>query len=199
MVSILAAVTVSLASLQAQWNTIAQQSAGRVGAAALCLETGEKVVLRGREAFPAQSVVKLPIALAALEAAGRQGWKYDHPIPLLASDIIQKPYPSPTRDAFQKGQRTMPLAKLVHHVCRVSDNTGADVLLRVAGGQAAVSTYTKQQGFTNIQVGHGFKQFAPSKNTMTPEATVQLLSAVWRPTAIPAEAAGLLQIGRAHV
>jgi beta-lactamase class A len=48
--------------LQNQISAIAASDSGRVGAAALLIETGERVAVRGGERFPMQSVFKLPVA-----------------------------------------------------------------------------------------------------------------------------------------
>src|SRR5436190_13850599 len=52
--------------LVAEWRAIAAKTDGVVGAAALRLDSGDLVSLRGDERFPLASVCKLPIEMAIL-------------------------------------------------------------------------------------------------------------------------------------
>src|SRR5687768_4190638 len=53
--------------LEKQIAKIAEEAKGKVGAAAVVLETGEAAMLNADGHFPMQSVYKLPIAMAVME------------------------------------------------------------------------------------------------------------------------------------
>jgi len=55
-----------IVDLQQQLQKLAAPAKGRVGSAAMLLETGETVDLHGSKHFPMQSVYKLPIVMAVL-------------------------------------------------------------------------------------------------------------------------------------
>jgi beta-lactamase class A len=52
---------------QTQLDQIASAAKGRVGVAAVVLETGETVSLNSHDHFPLQSVYKLPISMAVMK------------------------------------------------------------------------------------------------------------------------------------
>ena len=57
-------------ALRDRIRRLAAPAGGRVGAAALLVETGERVLWNGTERFPMQSVYKLPIAMEGPAAGG---------------------------------------------------------------------------------------------------------------------------------
>lgn len=167
-------------------DAIARPFPGRVGYAVVHLEDGARLSRRGGEAFRAQSVYKIPIAMAALDVARKRGWKPDHRVKVLPADVVWGPFPSPARDAWRRGEPDVPLADLVHHALAVSDNTASDVLLRVAGGPKAVNAYTAGLGLAGIVVATPLARFAPDRNTITPDAAAALLGTLWRDPRVPA-------------
>ena len=193
---LLATLTAALAApcpdLGGAFAAIARSSPGRVGVAAVCLETGEGASRRGGEPFRAQSIYKIPISMAALRVAERRGWKLDHPVRVTRADIVPGPFPSPARDAWRAGRPELPLATLVRHALSLSDNTASDVLLRLAGGPAGVNAYTAGLGLSGIVVATPLARFVPDRNTLTPDASVALLGALWRGGPVTAPSRALL-------
>ncbi|HVF48230.1 MAG TPA: serine hydrolase, partial [Pyrinomonadaceae bacterium] len=55
------------AELERQLDEIAKEARGKVGVAAVLIETGEAAFLNADQRYPMQSVYKLPIAMAVLE------------------------------------------------------------------------------------------------------------------------------------
>ena len=55
------------ARLEAEFAKIAEEAKGRVGAAAVVLETGDAALFNPEGRYPMQSVYKLPIAMAVME------------------------------------------------------------------------------------------------------------------------------------
>ena len=60
-----------VSGLRAALDSLARGVDGRLGIAAMVLETGEAVSVRGHERFPMQSVYKLPIVMAVLSRIDR--------------------------------------------------------------------------------------------------------------------------------
>ncbi len=180
MLTLLAALATPCPDLPAAWAAIARPFPGRVGAAVVCLETGAGASRRGGEAFRAQSIYKIPIAMAALRAAEGRRWPLGHPVKVTAADVVQGPFASPARDAWRTGRPDVPLDDLVRHAISVSDNTASDVLLRLAGGPAGVNAYTARLGLRGVVVATPLARFEPDRNTITPDAAAALLGKLWR-------------------
>ena len=66
------------AELQKQLEQIAAAARGKVGIAALALETGETVSVNPHDHFPMQSVYKLPIGMAVMQQVDAGKIKLDH-------------------------------------------------------------------------------------------------------------------------
>src|SRR5205085_902565 len=130
---------------------IARNARGHVGVAIMLLETGESVMLEGRERFPMQSVYKLPIAMAVLDQVDHSTLKLDQMIHVLHSDMVPSGAHSPIRDHHPNGV-TLSLVELLRFNTSESDGTACDVLLRVAGGVAVVNRYVRGLGVNGINV-----------------------------------------------
>src|SRR5436190_22892224 len=74
--------------LQSQLNQMASAAKGRVGIAAVVLETGDTVSLNPRDHFPMQSVYKLPIGMAVMKQVDAGKIKLDQKVRVTRSDFI---------------------------------------------------------------------------------------------------------------
>ncbi len=86
--------------LAAQMAAIALDARGRVGAAAMVLETGEAAGLHDAGRFPMQSVYKLPIAMAVLRAVDAGTLRLEQPVAVRPEDVVPVSLHSPLRDRF---------------------------------------------------------------------------------------------------
>lgn len=129
---------------------IAASAGGTVGVAAVAVETGERFALRGGERFPMMSVYKLPIALALLHEVEAGRTSLEKPIPIRPSDL--RLGNSPLADRYPEGGVTRTLAELLEETLVDSDNTASDILLREAGGAAAVTGRLRALGVEGIRV-----------------------------------------------
>src|SRR5581483_1434760 len=118
--------------LVAQWRAIAAQTDGVVGAAALRLDSGEMVALRGDERFPLASVCKLPIAMAILAMVADGNLRLDQEIEVPRSGVV--PSVSPIADRWARGETRFRLDEMIRLMIARSDNTAVQTLFRTAGG-----------------------------------------------------------------
>jgi beta-lactamase class A len=174
-------------SLEAQIAAIAALDDGRVGAAAVLLETHERVAIRGDEHFPMQSVFKLPAALCVLHEADEGRVKLDAPIALMAADLLGGGY-NPIATEFPNGV-TLTVEELLQRMVANSDNTAADALLKLVGGPSSVTKRLRELGITDIRVDRTERQLAldltgpgaleryerDPRDTATPNAAVDLM------------------------
>src|SRR5258708_21077263 len=89
--------------LAAKIKDLSQRAGGRVGAAALLLETGETVAIHGDERFPMQSVYKMPIAMALLHEVDEHRLDLDRKIRVEKSEMAPADLHSPIRDKYPDG------------------------------------------------------------------------------------------------
>jgi len=170
------------AELQKTIEQIAAAAKGHVGVAAVVLETNTAVSLNPQDHFPMQSVYKLPISMAVMQQVDAGKLKLEQRVPVTKNDFIGRNARSPIRDQNPKGVE-LTLGELIRFAIAESDGTASDVLMRVAGGPAAIQTFLTQLGITDMVVLNSEKQMVQDfqlqfKNWATPEAAVALLRAL---------------------
>jgi beta-lactamase class A len=165
--------------LAGQFEALAVPAQGKVGAAAVLVETGEAVSIEGNTRFPMQSVYKFPIGMAILHQVDRGALRLDLSVTVSPADFVPTGVYSGIRDRFPKGV-TMHLRDLLRFMISDSDGTASDVLLRMAGGPAAVTEYLQALGIHGIAVATSEKEMAQGpmvqyRNWATPLAMTSLL------------------------
>lgn len=107
--------------------------------------------------FPQQSVSKLWVALAVLDAADRKILQIDSKVAVTRSDLTV--FNQPLRYAvLERGAATYSLRELMRYALSLSDNTANDVLLRKVGGPAAIRSMLQRKGLAGIRFGPGEKR-----------------------------------------
>lgn len=171
------------ASLNDEVNKIAATAKGRIGVAAILLETGGTITsLNPKDHFPMQSVYKLPISMAVMQSVEAGKIKLADKVSISKNDFIGRAAHSPIRDKFPNGT-SLTVEELVRYALVESDGTASDVLMRLAGGPAAVQAYLTRLGITEMIVLDTEQSFTQDhslqfRNYATPEAAVALLRAL---------------------
>nr|AIA12596.1 ClassA_beta_lactamase [uncultured bacterium] len=129
---------------------LAESSGGIVGVSAIHIESGRRVSVNGDLRFPMASVYKLPIALRLLQRIDRGELRLDDPITLSTHDF--RPGHSPIAEFANNKPVTLPLERLLELMLGESDNSASDLLLRLAGGPAAVTNRMQALGIMGINV-----------------------------------------------
>src|SRR5437879_8114260 len=119
------------AELQEQLEQIAAAARGKVGIAALALETGETVSVNPHDHFPMQSVYKLPIGMAVMQQVDAGKIKLDQKVFVTKSDFVRAGQHSPIRDKYPSGTE-LTLSELLRYSISESDGTASDVLMKLA-------------------------------------------------------------------
>ncbi len=148
--ALLAAAAAAARPLPDEIAKIAASAGGTVGVAAVAVETGERFALRGGERFPMMSVYKLPIALTLLHEVETGRLSLEKPVVIRPSDL--RLGNSPLAERYPEGEVTQTLAELLEETLVDSDNTASDLLLREAGGAAAVTARLRALGVEGIRV-----------------------------------------------
>lgn len=147
------------ARLDREIGAIERQSKGRLGVALLDLKDRKAWSHRGAEAFPMQSVFKLPLAVAALQAVEAGRFRLDQPVTIVRTDLSI--LHSPLARAFTGDRRDYPLRELIARAAGESDNTAADVLMRVIGGPKVVTAMLRQGGIAGMSIDRYEREFQP--------------------------------------
>jgi len=168
--------------LQKQIAEIASAAKGRVGVAAVVLETGQAVSLNQKEHFPMQSVYKLPIAMAVLRQIDDGKIKLEQKVRVEKSDMVSPGQGSPLRDRHPEGAEVS-VSELLKLAVSESDGTASDVLMRIAGGPEVFGKYLSELGIGEIAVVNTEKEFAQNwqtqyQNWASPDGAVALLRAL---------------------
>jgi beta-lactamase class A len=138
-----------LSSLEATFNRIARQTRGEVGVALIHLESGVHFEIRGTQGFPMASVCKLPIALELAKQVSEGRLTLDRQVAIDERDI--RPCCTLSR-RHPKGGMSMSLGELLELMMVESDNTAADLVLKVLGGPEIVQRRMRGLGLHGIRV-----------------------------------------------
>src|SRR5437016_9248677 len=158
-----AASSPSLNSLEQQLSFFTAGKSADVGIAALDLNTGESVSIKGNTPFPMASTVKVAVATLYLS-------QVDHGRRSLDDTI--------------NGQAVRGLmARMLIH----SDNRATDVLLKDLGGPHALGDWLQNNGVTGLRVDRTIAQLLSDRRDLwdrrdssTPIAMVDLLKRIYK-------------------
>jgi beta-lactamase class A len=170
-----AASSPDLVTLEQQLSSLASDSSADIGIAALDLNTGESLSIKGDTPFPMASTVK--VAIAALYLS-----QVDHGRKTLDDTI-----------------GGVPVRKLMAKMLIYSDNRAADVLFKDVGGPSAVHQWLSQNGIRGVHVDRTIAQLLSdrrnlwdSRDSSTPKAMVELLRRIYRGELISASSRNYL-------
>ena len=143
------------------------------------LETDETVVVAGDDRFPMQSVYKMPIAMAVLHDVDAGLLRIDQAIDIDQEQLAAGMLYSPIRDKFPGGVN-LTIGELLRYAVSESDNVASDVLMRLAGGPARITTYLRSVGIDAVAVVNTEREMAADstaqyRNWATPRGALKML------------------------
>ncbi len=147
---VVAATDPSLTRLEQQIELLSRTTDAVVGVSALHIESGRYVSVRGTEPFPQASAIKVPIAVQIMALADQGKLPLDKMVTLKPADL----HPGSGRITellFHPGV-ALSIENIMELAIVVSDNSAADLMLREAGGPAAVTERMKILGLSGIRV-----------------------------------------------
>lgn len=129
---------------------LAEHAQGVVGVAAHHLETGRGFTLNGDEAFPMASTYKVPIAARILSMADQGELALSDMIEIDQADVYRTS--SAISDLLDDPGLQVSVHNLLELMLQISDNIATDVLMRTAGGAAAVTAHVRDAGIEGMRV-----------------------------------------------
>jgi beta-lactamase class A len=139
-----------LGRLEREMARLEKISGGRMGVAAVHLETGRAVYLNRSERFPMASSYKVPIAVQLLTRVDRRELRLDSMITMMPSDL--HPGSGTLTELFDDPGVILSLRNYLELMLLISDNSATDVVLRTAGGGSAVTQRMRALGIEGINV-----------------------------------------------
>jgi beta-lactamase class A/mannose-6-phosphate isomerase-like protein (cupin superfamily) len=160
----------------AAFAEMAAPAGGSVGFAALDLSSGRTLGWHESDAFPMQSVFKLPIAIEVLRQVDAKKLDLGRVVVLGPSDRRDGP----------PGTMAVParktLRELLEAMLTTSDNVACDKLLALVGGPGVVDARVRALGVDHVTIRYTELDLHTGKvdNTATPAAMVALLAKIAR-------------------
>ncbi len=139
-----------LVHLAAEIERISESSLGRVGVAAIHLESGRGVLLNSDESFPMASTYKVPIAVEILAGIDEGKRSLDDLVTMADGDHFLTH--GALSDWFAAPGSRITIRNLLEMMLRNSDNIATDLLFREAGGGAAVTARMRAAGIDDLRV-----------------------------------------------
>ncbi|HVK38139.1 MAG TPA: serine hydrolase [Candidatus Kapabacteria bacterium] len=130
---------------------IEARSGGRLGFAAIHLESGWRTVYGGTETYPLASVAKLPMAVAFLRMVDSEHYRLDTTVRLTRDDHrpgASRVYHRTMRDSGG----AVSLHALLVAMLAESDNTASDFILRLAGGPRVADDMMRRIGLEAVDI-----------------------------------------------
>ena len=149
-VAVSAAPDASLSRLQQQIGFVAHATDGVAGVSAVHIESGASVSVRGSEAFPMASAFKLPVAVQIMSLVDEGKLSLDKMVTLTPADL--HPGSGELSELFFHPGVSLSIANLMELALAISDNSAADLMLKEAGGPAAVTARMRALGINGIRV-----------------------------------------------
>ncbi len=173
-----------------------------VGVFVIHLESGRVAGYNAGLRFPMASVFKLPLAVEVLSRVDSGSLNLDAMLEVAAKD--RAPGSGLLQMMFKQPRVTLSVLSLIELMLVVSDNSAADILLKLVGGTEAVNERMRLLGFPAILLDRSAaqliadfdadaNQFASDfRDNATAEALTGLLAAIWQGKALHPDTATLL-------
>lgn len=142
--------TGSETALEEEWGRLDQLFGGKLGLAAVHLESGRTAYLHPDEAFPMASTYKVPIAMELLHRVDEGEFGLDHMIELDLSDL--SPGSGVLGRLFDDPGVSLSVLNLMELMLLISDNSATDLCLKTAGGGERVTARMTELGVEGVRV-----------------------------------------------
>lgn len=140
----------ALGRLEREMARLATIAGGKVGVAAVHIESGRTVYLNRDERFPMASTFKVPVAVQLLTRVEKGEIRLDSMVTLKPSDL--HPGSGTLTQLFDDPGVALSLRNLLELMLLISDNSATDLVLQAAGGGSAVTQRLRALGVAGINV-----------------------------------------------
>ena len=148
--TVLCAADSGLPRLEHEMARVSEVSGGVVGAVAVHIETGRRAALNPSTRFPMASTFKVPVAVELLHRVDLGEERLDRMIQIQPSDL--HPGSGTLTSLFNQPGVALSVRNLLELMLLISDNTAADLCLRLAGGPEKVNARLRELDVDGISV-----------------------------------------------
>jgi len=148
-------------TIHQELTRLAKPVIGTVGVCVQHMELGQRLDHHANARFPMASAFKLPIAVQVLSLVDQGQLALDHMIEVRPSDL--SPGSGTIQSLLYQPGLILSVQNLLELMLVISDNTAADVLLRLAGGPLAVTDFLHAKGIEGIRVDRFTKYMVADK------------------------------------
>jgi beta-lactamase class A len=134
-------------------NELGRNFDGRVGIAVRSIDEGWAIGWKSDELYPQQSVSKLWVSIAAMDAVDKGKVSLDDRVTLTRDDLTL--FHQPIAPLILGGSYTTTLGDLMVKAITTSDNTANDKLMRSVGGPEAVRAMIREKHLGAIRFYNG--------------------------------------------
>jgi beta-lactamase class A len=140
----------NLRLLETEIGRLSAISGGKVGVGIIHIETGRELFVNGAEPFPMASTYKVPIAVELLTRVQAGSVRLDSMVTIRPSDL--HPGSGTLTGLFNDPGVSLSVLNLLELMLLISDNSATDMVLKAAGGGAAVNARMAALGIKGISV-----------------------------------------------
>lgn len=161
--------------LQRKLEAVAKGSDGRVGICAEEIKSGAIACVNGDQRFSLQSVMKLVVGAAAMDAIDRGQMRLEDVITVRKKDLSL--YVQPIADLVaQRGEVRTTVADLISRAIIESDSAATDLLFAQVGGAEGIQTFLKTKKISGLRVDRDEKHLQ-----------TEIVGLIWRPEYVDAD------------
>ncbi|MCW1402014.1 class A beta-lactamase-related serine hydrolase [Novosphingobium sp. MW5] len=155
---------------EASIAALAEGSQGRIGVAALDLETGRSVSILGDQAFPMASTSKIAIVATFLSGVDEGRYRLYDQYPLIVP-VPSKKFSS-TQAPVRQGTM-MSAQSLIEAAITRSDNQATDALLAAVGGPSVVTRWVQSRtGITDFRIDRTIATLVRDDGAVNPATAI---------------------------
>ena len=148
------------ASLQRQLMRLANEARpGTLGLAVSDLQSGRTWGVNPGQAFPMMSVFKAPLGATVLSEVDARTLSLGRRVIVKRDELVRSGLSRITA-TFHGRQETFTVRQLLEAAVSESDNTAADVLLKLIGGPRVATAFLRQHGIRHMRIDRGEGEIA---------------------------------------
>ncbi|WP_226017653.1 class A beta-lactamase [Novosphingobium sp. FKTRR1] len=157
-------------ALQRQIEAIVAEGRGRIGVAAMDLDTGRQILINGDMPFPMASTAKVAVAATLLETIEKGRLRLDQTVPMMVP--VAETSAARTANARLRAGPTLPVQQLLELMITRSDNHATDGLITALGGIGPINAWLARAGIVGQHLDSTMATLVRDENLVNPATTI---------------------------